>query len=60
MLTGIMIASVEEDQRNTANSLAQFCQNLFGYFPAPIVYGIVIENTGGSLSNYGMVILAFS
>jgi sugar phosphate permease len=40
-VTGIMIASVDEKQKTTANSFANLAYNLFGYLPAPTVYGIV-------------------
>ena len=38
-LTGIMLSSVEENLRGSANSVSQFGYNAFGYLPAPIVYG---------------------
>lgn len=40
-VTGIMIASVDEKQKTTANSFANLAYNLFGYLPAPTVYGVV-------------------
>lgn len=40
-LTGIMINSVSESRRTTANSLATLGYNLFGYLPAPILYGFI-------------------
>lgn len=40
-LTGIMLNSVNEERRTTANSVATLWYNLFGYLPAPFVYGFV-------------------
>lgn len=40
-MTGIMLNSVSETRRTTANSLATLLYNCFGYFPAPFVYGFV-------------------
>jgi len=40
-MTGIMLNSVKEDYRTTANSLATLWYNLFGYLPAPFIYGMV-------------------
>lgn len=40
-LTGIMLNSVEESKKTTANSLATLGYNLFGYLPAPVIYGFV-------------------
>ena len=40
-MTGIMLNSVREERRTTANSVATLWYNLFGYLPAPFVYGFV-------------------
>ena len=45
-LTGLMLISVDEQLRGSANSLSQFCQNAFGLMPAPIIYGIVSSLVG--------------
>jgi sugar phosphate permease len=42
-VTGIMINSVSSQQKSTANAIANLCYNLFGYLPAPSVYGTVSE-----------------
>lgn len=44
-LTGLMLVTVPEYQRPSANSLAQFCYNLFGWMPAPFIYGLVSSLT---------------
>lgn len=43
--------------KTTANSLANFVYNLLGYLPAPYVYGLVYDNTGGGKSIWGMFAL---
>jgi hypothetical protein len=40
-VVGIMLNSVEENKRISANSLAQLAFNLFGYLPAPTFYGFI-------------------
>ena len=42
-LTGIMLNSVEPQRRTTANSIATLAYNLFGYLPAPFLYGVVSD-----------------
>ena len=56
-LTGLMISSIQKNMRNIGNSVAQFVQNLIGYIPAPILYGLVNDFTGGDDSRWGMVML---
>ena len=38
-------------------SAAQIIQNFLGYVPAPVVYGFIVEITGGEDSRYGMILL---
>jgi len=40
-LTGIMLNSVEESKKTTASSIATLGYNLFGYLPAPVIYGFI-------------------
>lgn len=40
-MTGIMLGAVSQNQRGSANSLAQLSNNLLGYLPAPYIYGIL-------------------
>lgn len=54
-IIGIMISSVPKYLRTFANSTAQTFQNLFGYAPAPLLYGLVCDLTGGDSSTWGMV-----
>ena len=46
-MTGILINSVPPSLWTLANSIANLVYNLFGYLPAPFVYGIAYEMTGG-------------
>jgi len=40
-VTGIMINSVPDNQKASANSIANLCYNFFGYLPAPLIYGFL-------------------
>jgi hypothetical protein len=40
-LIGIIINSVKEHQKASANSISNLLQNLIGYLPAPGLYGFV-------------------
>ena len=59
-LTGIMINSVPPKQKTSANSISNLLQNLLGYLPAPGLYGLVAEMTGGSKSKWPMGMLMYS
>lgn len=52
-----MISSVPRENRAFGNSAAQFFLNLFGFLPAPFVYGFVCKMTGGRSSLWGMAAL---
>ena len=58
--TGIMLTSVNEYQRTSANSLANLSYNLLGYAPAPFVYGLISQYTGGEKSKWPMGCLMYS
>jgi len=59
ILTGVMLNEVENNVRPQANSIANLCYNLFGYFPAPAIYGTICSFTGGRKSKWGMVMLMY-
>lgn len=59
-MTGIMLNSVSEYQRTSANSLANMLYNLFGYAPAPIFYGFISKISGGDTSRWPMGCLLYS
>ena len=43
-LMGMMINTVPEHLKTTANSISGLCQNLFGFLPAPYVYGAIADS----------------
>ena len=49
-LTGIMLSSVHENLRGSANSIATLCYNCFGWMPAPFIYGLVSKVMGDETS----------
>ena len=58
--TGVMLTTVPSDMRSQANSLANFSYNFLGYFPAPVIYGIICQYTGGKTSRWGMTFIMYS
>jgi MFS family permease len=56
-LTGIMLSSIPENNKEIANSMTHFCYNLIGYLPAPFFYGVVCNWTGGRESRYGLAFI---
>lgn len=65
-LTGILLNSVPIKERAIANSVANFFYNLFGYLPAPFLYGVVVQLTAvensdkKNVSRWGMVLLMWA
>jgi hypothetical protein len=59
-ITGIMLNSVTEYQRTSANSFANLSYNLFGYFPAPIFYGLISKISGGDKSRWPLGCLLYT
>eukprot|EP01017_Pseudomicrothorax_dubius_P033629 TRINITY_DN4519_c0_g4_i2.p1 TRINITY_DN4519_c0_g4~~TRINITY_DN4519_c0_g4_i2.p1 ORF type:complete len:516 (-),score=96.62 TRINITY_DN4519_c0_g4_i2:149-1696(-) len=55
--TGIMISSIPKPIRAFGSSTAQIFQNLLGYLPAPLVYGMVTKMTRSART--GMAVLMF-
>ena len=41
--TGIMLNTVKEELRTSANSIANIWCNLLGFLPAPYVYGLIAD-----------------
>ena len=56
-LTGMMLGTLKNSQKETGNSFTVFCYNMFGYLPSPILYGIICHYTGGEKSIWGIVLL---
>ena len=53
-LTGAMLNQVPPSSRALANSIANLVYNLFGYLPAPAIYGLAYDAWGG---HWGMAVL---
>jgi len=58
-LTGVMLNTVNINQKTTANALANLCYNLFGYLPAPFIYGMIYDAGDGGNSRYSLGMLCF-
>lgn len=56
-LTGILLSTIDNATKEASNSITHFCYNLIGYLPAPVLYGIVCNITGGKKSRWGLVML---
>ena len=59
ILTGVMLNNLEPHLKEHANSIANLSFNLFGYLPAPTVYGFMnsLDSGNEKSSNYGMILL---
>lgn len=57
--TGVCLTKVEPELRPRANSIANLCYNLLGYFPAPAIYGFAVHLNGRDDSVWGMATLMF-
>ena len=56
-LTGIMLNSLGDYSKEIANSVTHLCNNLLGYLPSPLLYGLVCSYTGGVHSTWGLKFL---
>ena len=52
--TGIMLNFIPPNMRTMGNSMANISYNLFGYLPAPLLYGIAYQYGGSGRSHLGM------
>ena len=59
-MTGIMLATVDDSLKATANALANLFYNLGGYLPAPYIYGAIYELGEGNNAKMAMSTLMFS
>jgi len=53
-MTCVMLNSAPVAHKEVANSLTYFCYNVFGYLPAPVIYGLIRTYTGGDGSKWGL------
>ena len=58
-MTGILLNTVDQQLKTTANSFANFSYNMFGYFPAPYVFGLISDYSEGNNLRYAMRFLTF-
>ena len=50
-IMGVMLNTIDENLKTTANSITNLCMNLFGFLPSPFVYGLISDVgdvTGGN------------
>lgn len=59
-ILGIMLNSVQENKKISANSLAQIAFNLIGYLPAPTFYGFVAQIVKDKTSKIPMACLIYT
>lgn len=57
--TGIMLNQVPQNMRTVCNSIANICYNLFGYVPAPYIYGFMYQRYGQGKSHAGLYTVEF-
>ena len=59
-ITGAYLVRVEPNDRPRAISFAYLINNLFGYLPAPVLYGVANELSGSKSSRLGMIVLMYT
>ena len=59
-MTGIMLSTVDQNLKTTANSIANLAYNLGGYLPAPFVYGLIYDSGEGGHARTAMATLMLS
>ena len=58
--TGIMLNTVDEELRTTANSIANIWYNLLGFLPAPYAYGMIADSGGKDNKKLAMRLLMYA
>lgn len=58
-LTGIMLNTVPQNQRTTANSIAYLVYNCLGYLPSPFIYGAITDMGSGGNDRFAMGALIY-
>ena len=59
-LTGIMLNSVPNNIRASANSFSYMSTNFLGWMPAPLIYGLVSHFANNTKSQLPMAVLLYS
>jgi MFS transporter, Spinster family, sphingosine-1-phosphate transporter len=54
LMTGIYLANVEVEYRTKSASMANMFYYVFGFAPAPYIWGLVQNATGGKHSRWGL------
>ena len=57
--TGVMLGAIKRRSRTLGTSLAASLNNFLGFLPAPFLYGLVCDYTGGDKSRYGMGMIMY-
>jgi len=57
--TGMMLNMVPQNMRTVCNSTANICYNMFGYVPAPYIYGYMYQKYGQGKSHAGLYAVEF-
>ena len=57
--TGLMLNQVPQNMRTVCNSIANMTYNLFGYVPAPYIYGFMYQRYGQGKSHAGFYTIEF-
>ena len=58
--TGLILWSVNKNQRGIANAICSLITTFVGKIPAPIIYGMVQQNLGIQYPRIGMIIIMSS
>jgi len=59
-LIGIIITSLPHHLRGSANSMTNLITNLFGYLPAPALYGLIFEKYKETNDRFAMQVIIYS
>lgn len=59
-LTGILLNTVEQNQKTVANSIAYLAYNLFGFLPSPFIYGAITDSGDGNNDVLAWTFLMFT
>jgi len=54
LMTGIYLANVEVEYRTQSSSMANIFYEAFGFAPAPYIWGLIQNATGGKYSRWGL------
>lgn len=59
-LAGILLSTVNHDEKVIAQSFAMLIYNLVGYLPSPIIYGLIFDSGEGGNGRLAMGALLYS